>query len=424
MRTLVIGCNFRTAPVSVRERLSFDEAGCRDALRSLRWRYPCSESVILSTCNRVEMYVSRLANGHPRVKEAIQFLAGVHDVSPADFSESVYHYEDSEAVRHLFRVVSSLDSMVLGESEILSQAKSALAMARDEFTSGRFLDGLFQHAFQVAKQVHTQTGISEGRVSVASVAVDFSKQIFSRFDDKTVLMIGAGEMGEATLQHLITTGPQRIWITNRTAERATALADRFGGEAKPYKQLTDLLVEADVVITSVGAKEPILTGDNFKDIPARRQYRPLQIIDISVPRSVADPVGQHDGVFLYNIDELQRITEASVVERRGEIQRCQEIIELNVREFEVARGTRDVGAMIQDLEAHVRAIGQEELDWLLPKLNGISEKDRALLGQMIHRVTRKLVHHPTRTLHDNSDGGRAGIYLDALRTLFDLKSRD
>jgi glutamyl-tRNA reductase len=424
MKTLVVGLNFQTCPVVIREKLAFDESACRRALHALAGRFPGSESVILSTCNRVEAYFARLFEGHPRTPEAIEFLGEFHGVPAHEFSESVYHYEDSEAIRHLFRVVSSLDSMVLGESQILAQAKAALAMAEHEHTAVKAMPTLFQRAFAVAKEIHTQTGIGLGKLSVGSVAVDFARQIFSGFHDKTVLMIGAGEMGEAMLQHLLALRPRRVWVTSRTLSRAEELARRYQAEARNFADLTEHLAEADIVITSTGSPKPIITEAMFAEVPARRQYRPLQIIDIAVPRDVEPEVGQAEGVFLYNIDELQQLAESSLARRRSELDRCHEIIERNVRAFAQWRAGRDVGASIHELQEHLEELTRQEVEWLAPKLSGLTDRDRDLLRQFAHRVSRKIMHLPNVTLNEHANNGGAQVYIETLRTLFGLEERE
>lgn len=424
MKTAVLGLNFQSSPVEIRERLAFDEEACRRALRKLRVRFACCENVILSTCNRVEIYSARQLHGHPRAGELIQFIADFHQIPPHEFSQSIYHYEDSQAVRHLFHVVSSLDSMVLGESQILAQAKAALAMARHEHTANTTLAELFQQAFAVAKEVHTRTDIGSGKASVSSVAVDFARQIFSHFDDKTVLMIGAGEMGEATLQHLLATKPLRVWITSRTTAHAAELAKRYQAEAKEFADLIDHLVEADIVITSTGSAHPIITEENFAPVPARRRYRPLQLIDIAVPRDVERAVGQAEGVFLYNIDDLQGIADAALARRRGQLDQCHEIIERNVCEFTVRRAGRDVGAAIRELQNHLEQVTQDEIEWLAPKLSNLSERDRRLLMQFAHRISRKIMHPPTTTLKESAKDGTERVYVETLRRLFGLQDED
>lgn len=430
MRTLVIGCNHRSAPVELREQIAFDEATTPRALQLLSEKFPGVEVVLISTCNRTELYVARPDQGRPRIDEVISFIARFHEVEPEDLTEGIYTHEDVAAVRHLFRVVSSLDSMVLGESQILAQARWAFELARAAGTVGKWLGALFPRAFSVAKSIHSTTTIATGRVSVGSTAVDLARQIFSRFDDKQVLMVGAGKMGELTLTHLLSTRPKRLWVTSRTDEHAANLTQRIASrhgidaEAVAYAGWIDHLVHADMVITSTASREPILTDQQFAPIPARRDHRPLLIIDIAVPRDVDPAVGDNDCVFLYNIDDLQTVTELNLAHRREAISRCHEIIEARVIEFVERQSRGDIGPVIAALQQHFRDVGQRELERILPKLESASARDHELIRQMLHRVTQKLLHDPMQLLHDSTPPEAARVYGDTLRALFKLKDND
>lgn len=429
MRTLVIGCNHRSAPVETRERIAFDETAVPQALRQLGQRFPCCEAVLLSTCNRIELYVSRPIHGHPRIDESIEFLAGYHQVPASEFAPCLYSHEDAEAVRHLFLVVSSLDSMVLGESQVLAQARKAFELARNAGLVGHRMDALFQRAFNVAKDIHTRTTIASGRLSVGSTAVDLARQIFSRFDDKIVMMVGAGKMGELTLTHLLNTRPKELWVTNRTDTRAAALAERIAARhqvparAVPWTEWIERLAEADIVISSTGAREPILTPQQFKPIPARRKYRPLLLIDIAVPRDVDPALTQFDDVYLYNIDDLQSVVEANLAHRRDALRLCHAIIEENVTDFMERQSRADIGPLVALLQDRFRRIGDQELERVLPKLAGASDRDRELIQQMLHRVMQKLLHDPVQVLNDNSTNGLR-VYADTLRALFKLEHEE
>ncbi|HSW47362.1 MAG TPA: glutamyl-tRNA reductase [Phycisphaerae bacterium] len=427
MRTLITGCNHRYAPVALREKLAFDEAQMVEALRRFHEAFPEAEAVLVSTCNRVEFYFARPVHGHPRIGEVIEFIARFHDLHAADLSSAFYNHEDAEAIRHLFRVTSSLDSMVLGESQILSQVRTAFEAARRQNLIGTNLGDLFQRAFAVAKEIHTRTAIATGRVSVGSVAVDLARQVFSRFDDKTVLMVGAGKMGEVTLKHLLATRPRRLWITNRSPEKAHDLADRIRRihqlqvQVIPFEQWIAHLAAADIAITSTGSREPVLTAKQFAPVPARRQYRPLLIIDIAVPRDIDSAVGKQDSVFLYNIDDLQIVTEATLIQRREALSCCQGIIESHVTDYLQSRTGRDLGPVLQALRDRLQGISEQELHWLLPKLQNASAHDREMIERMLHRIAQKILHHPTDLLRRKITTGTAGIYADTLAALFALK---
>lgn len=430
MRTLVIGCNHRSAPVELRERLAFSEADVPAFLTALKAEFPQAEAVLISTCNRIELYISTPVYDHPRIAEAIAFLVEFKGLEVPDFAEAFYSHEDAEAVRHLFYVVSSLDSMVLGESQILGQSKQAFEIARQAGTAGKTLSELFQRAFSVAKDAHTRTAIATGRVSVGSAAVDLARQVFSRLDDKTILMVGAGKMGEVTLNHLMAAGPKALWMTNRTDLRAVELSERirrrYGIDAKviPWDEWVDRLADVDIVISSTGSREPILTAAAFEPIPKRRRYRSLLFVDIAVPRDVDPRIGQHDSVYLFNIDDLQLVTEATLIQRREAIQRCHQIIESNVAAFLESRPGRELGPLIHALRERFKDISDGELEWALPKFEHLSETDRKLLEQLLHRVTQKILHDPLQALGEGPPQGARRVYADALRAMFHLDTEE
>lgn len=426
MRTLVVGCNHRSAPVEIRERIAFGEAEVARALQMFREAFPTSECVLLSTCNRMEMYVARPINVPPRISETVEFIGRCRGLPPSAFAGGLYSKEDTEAVRHLFRVVSSLDSMVVGETQILGQVKTAFESAQAAGTVGNRLNDLFQRAFRVAKGVQA-TGITAGRLSVGSAAVDLARQVFARFNDKTVMMVGAGEMGELTLVHLLETKPGRLWVTNRTDGRAQGLAQKLrmehGVEAEvvPYAEWIDRLAETDILISSTGSQEPILTARNFKPIPKRRGFRPILLIDIAVPRDIESAVAEDDCVFLYNIDDLQTVTERNLNQRKEAIGRSQEIVEAAVILYVRSQGRQEIGPLIDALRRHFQMIGQQEYERLLPKLTAASPRDQELIQQMLHRVVQKILHDPMRHLSNHADGGAGQVYADTLRALFNLQ---
>jgi glutamyl-tRNA reductase len=325
-----------------------------------------------------------------------------------------------QAVRHLFRVTSSLDSLVVGESQILGQTKKSIEIARKRKTLGRVLSPLFQQAVTVAKEVHTVTGIAAGHVSIGSTAVDFARQIFASFEDKTVLMIGAGEMGELTLQHVIETKPKRILVTNRTASKAKELADKFGGEALPFEKLAEHLVVADIVISSTGAPEPIVRRRDLERTITHRRYRPMLLLDIAVPRDIEAEVGDLEQVFLYNVDDLQAIIESTQEQRRQQVARAEDIIEASVFEFAAWQDRRGIAPVVRALDAHLDEICEQELAWLMPKLTAADDHDEELIRQLMHRVSRKFMHGPKKALNDKADNGEAQVIAETLKTLFQL----
>jgi len=416
--------------VEVRERIAFDEPAVRRALRELGLRFPCCEVVLISTCNRMEFYFARPVHGHPRLHEVLEFISTFHDVPMSEFAPHLYHREDVEAVRHLFRVVSSLDSMVLGESQIAAQAKQAFDLAREAGVGGKRLETLFQRAFAASKDVRTHTGVAAGRLSVGSTAVDLARQIFSSFSDKVVMMVGAGKMGELTLTHLLETQPKSLLVTNRTDERAVALAERISqrhgvaATAVPFAQWVDRLRDVDIVISSTGAREPILTPAKFKPVYAKRSYRPLLLIDIAVPRDIDPQIESFESVYLYNIDHLQSVVELNLAQRRESIARCHQMIEEAVVEFVEKQSRADIAPTIAALQDRLHGIGRQELERLWPRLDSASPRDRELIEELLHRVTQKILHGPLSLLNDKSANGAARVYADTLRAMFNLSEKD
>ncbi|MCK4660515.1 MAG: glutamyl-tRNA reductase [Phycisphaerae bacterium] len=416
----VVGCNHRTAPVHVRERLAFDDEQAAEALGLFTTQYPDSEAVILSTCNRTELYMTRPRHGSPGLTEAVRWLAEQRQLAPEDISAHLYHHEQSEAVEHLFRVVSSLDSMVIGESQILNQSKRALAVADRRRASGSVLHGLFTNAFAVAKEVHATTAIGQGHLSVGSVALDFAGRVFSHFDDKTVLMIGAGEMGELTLRHLLTKNPRQVWVTNRTFARAEELAKNLGAQAKAFERMEELVAASDIVIASTASPEPLLTVEKLKHVPAHRKFRPLLLIDLGIPRNIDPELGKLENFYVYDIDDLQRITDEHWEERQAGVIQGERLIQARVVDFFQDRARREAGPTITALRKRLHEIMEHECEWAMPKLKTVDQADRKLIEQMMHRTVHKILHMPTKVLNGRAAEGKAQIYADALKQLFDL----
>ncbi len=421
MSPIVLGCNHKTAPLALRETLTFDEARACALTDGLREEFGSCEVVVLSTCNRSEVYVSRPTHARPRKDDLIRAVGDFCDVSTDALAGHVYVYEGREAVGHLFRVVCSLDSMVVGETQILAQAKSALAAAERRGAVGKSLTTVFQWAFHVAKEARTETAISEGQVSVGSVAVRFARQIFADFRGRTVLMIGAGEMGKLTLRHVLEVGPARTIIANRTLERAERIAQRCRAEAVDLTNLSDHLGRADIVITSTGATEAVLTPPLVEAAQASRNYDPLLIVDIAVPRDVDPTVGEISNVYLYNIDDLQAVVDAGVEDRQEQAAEVDRIIAEHVAEFLQWRDTRAVGPVLEALRKRLSEISEAEANWATPKLSGDPSRDAEVLEQMLHRLMGKLLHGPSQVLREKAEDGSVGVYAETLRRMFDLK---
>jgi glutamyl-tRNA reductase len=421
MMLSVIGWSFRGTSVDLRERLAFDEARMALAMKEIYARYDC-ETVILSTCNRVELYLGRLTPAPIDADLVAEFLAEFHHVPVADIRPHLYEYTQGAAVGHLFRVVASLDSLIVGEGQIAGQSKRAYELAQQLTTTGPLLHALFQHARQVAKRVRSETGIARGRVSVSSAAVDYVRQVFAHFGDKTILVIGAGKMGELTLRHLKQLRPRRILVTNRSLEKAEAVAKGCNGTAVPWHQLDEVLAVADIVLSTTGAPEPIMTLERYERIRAHHPGGTVVILDIAVPRDFDPRIHDGDRTCLFNIDDLKRIRERTLHDRLKHVAPAEAIVEQEQHRFlrEWNRRSRGpiIARLIQDCEAKRQAIEKE----LFNRLNGVlNEKDRAEVRGALRLLQNQILHGPISALTDETHEGGGHTLLEALRKLFRIE---
>jgi glutamyl-tRNA reductase len=423
MKLQMVGCSHHTSPLVVRESLAFSVEQIGAALGRLSQEFPDSESVLISTCNRVEVYTaSDIDAGCPTHHDLVTFLADFHELSPMDVSDVLVERTGEDVVRHLFMVASSLDSMVVGEAQILAQVKQAYELARSAGTAGPLTNAVFQAAIRVAKRVASETAINQRRVSIPSVAVaDFAAQIFERFDDKRVLVIGAGEMGEETLRYLRDEGARDITVCNRHTERAIDLARRVGGRAMPWEQFHAAVVAADLVIGTTGSNEPVLTSADFHSIHQQRQQRPIFMLDLAVPRDFDPAIGDFLGVYLYSIDDLKQACEANRREREKEWPKAERIIEADTARFMAELNHRATGPTIKRLRDRADQLGQEELQRLLNKLGAVDERTRNEIARSFDRLINKLLHPPLESLRDEARSGSTHGLLDALIRLFQLK---
>ena len=420
-RLLLLGLNHTTAPLEVRERLAFNAQQQSEAVARFHQRFDNCELVLLSTCNRVELYTARAVHGRPREEEMIQFVSEFHSMPTAEFAPHLYHRASRDVVAHLFHVASSLDSMVLGESQILGQVRDAYETCKGLSSVGSILNPLFQRAIAVGKEVMHDTALGEGRLSVASVAVEYSRRIFDHFNDKTVLCIGAGKMASLVLQNFAALRPGRLLICNRNPAKAEALAIRFGGTQVPFESLSEHLVAADIVLTSTGAAQPIITRQQFETVRKRRRYRPIFLIDIAVPRDIEPSVGDADGVYLYNLDDLQQVVSQTQSQRTEAVGSARAIVARHVESFLAWHRQRELGPAIHQLYSRYHAIAQDELARTLNKLPNVSEAEKAHLEDLARRIVNKLLHDPIQTLrHAGADHASAAPYLHALEKLFQL----
>ncbi len=424
-RLTLLGLNHKTAPLELREKLDFSPPQRTEALAALRERFGQCEAVLLSTCNRVELYVARQTHGHPRSTELAEFLAAGRDVKVAEFQANLYEKSERDVVSHLFSVASSLDSMVLGETQIMGQVREAYEAARLAGTAGPLLHPLFQRASAVAKQVMSQTTLGEGRSSVATIAVEYARRIFDGFSDKTVLSIGAGKMAGLMLENLAALKPSKLLVCNRDPAKAESLANNFGATAAPLDHLADHLALADIVVTSTGSTEPIITRALFEGVMRRRRYKPVFLIDIAVPRDVAADVGKIENVYLYNLDDLQQAVMATRNQRSAAAEAAGKIVERHVNDFVAWHRTRMIGPLIDQLYQRSHAVAREELTRLVGKLSAVSDEDKRQLEELMRRIVNKLLHDPVQALREsNGDHAPMTQYLHAVQKLFKLDDRD
>jgi glutamyl-tRNA reductase len=422
MNLQVVGCSHHDTPIAIRERLAFSAEQARSALRRFREEFPQMEAALLSTCNRVEFYTGSEHADCPAGPQLADFLGRFHGLEPAVILQHLRLRAGGEAVKHLFTVSASLDSMVVGEPQILSQVKLAYQLATEEGSTGPLLHAAFQGALKAAKRVAGETTIQQRRVSIPSVAVaDFAQQIFERFDDKHTLVIGAGEMAEETLRYLKDQGARDVSVVNRSPERASELAGRWGGRTRPWDDLLAAIAEADLVISTTGAEESIVTLEQFLTVEPRRRGRPLFILDLAVPRDFEPAIGDRPEVYLYCVDDLREACEENRRLRDKELPAAMRIIQQEADRFMTDLHHRTSGPIIRRLKAGWDKPKEEELRRLLNKLPDLDERSRAEIREAFDRLINKLLHPPLESLRDESRHGIPSALLDALSRLFRLK---
>lgn len=422
MKLHMVGCSHHNANVAFREKLAFNPEQARLALAKIRERFPETESVLLSTCNRTELYfAAENAAVCPSHHDVVGFLAEFHGLNPQDVFDNLFERTGEDAVRHLFTVASSLDSMVVGEAQILPQVKQAYEMATNLSNAGPLTHAAFQCAIRVAKRVTTETLIHQKRTSIPSIAVLFAREIFETFADKKVLVIGAGEMGEDTLRYLMDEGARDIRIVNRNLQRAVDLAQRMGGVPHEWKELHRLLVEADLVVSTTGATEPIVLAGEFRAIERERYQRPLVVLDLAVPRDFDPAIGDLPGVYLYSIDDLETACDANRKAREKEWPAAERLIEEETARFMADLHHRATGPTIKRLKARADELKVDELARLLNKLTHLDERSREEVRRSFDRLVNKLLHPPLESLRDEAAQGAPHGLLEALKRLFRLQ---
>lgn len=427
MHVICVGISHHTAPLALRERLAMSPAQADELLTTLAERYEHAEMAVLSTCNRTELYVARPLHGHPRIEQLVDALGDRAGASADELMPVVYHYDNERAIRHLFRVTAGLDSMAVGENQIVSQVKAAYDAAQRAETAGRAIHRIFQLALATSKRVRSETGVGDGRVSVAGVAVEFAGHLFDTLDDKRVLAIGAGEMCELAVGQFAARGAGQLVTTSRTMERAEQLAGRAGGVAKPIDELETLLAESDIVISSTSATEPVVDVKLMKRVMKKRRHQSIFVLDLALPRDFDPRAGDLANVFLFNLDDLQRALGESDSARQASVGQAELIIEQAVGEAYALVQTGDAAELIRRLRRHFQRIGQAESGRTLNKLAAADptnpDEYERILDEHTHRLINKLLHRPLSELNRGSSK-QTSLYATALRRLFDPEAED
>src|SRR5215472_8204097 len=422
MKLVAVGVSHRSAPVELREAVDFSRAGLDTALSALAARRVAREAVVVSTCNRAEIYAA--ADGDAAADTCARFIAEYHALPWETIAPHIFTLRGADAARHLFRVAAGLDSLVVGEPQILGQVKDAFAAATGMKHTGALTNRLFTMAFTVGKRVRAETGLGEGAVSVSYAAIALARKIFRDLKGLNVLILGAGEMAELTGVHLRAQQVSQIAIASRTLGTAEALAAQLGGRAVPWSALSPALTAADIVVTATGATEPVLTRARIEDAMRPRRGRPLFIIDIALPRDVEADAGSLDQVFLYNIDDLQTIVQENMARREAELERAETIVSEELLRFTAWMQSREIVPTVIALRQRFETIRQSELRRLEPKMVGLPPEARARLEEITHLLIEKLLLTPTEQLKAINDETMAVTYADAVNRLFNLATEE
>jgi glutamyl-tRNA reductase len=428
MKLALTGINHRTAPVQVREKFAFRAEEIPAALALLQSR-GVREALILSTCNRVEIAAALPPDIAPETL-LHGLLAGRDDLTPEALQPHLYVFEDAEAIRHLFRVAASLDSMIVGEPQILGQLKQAYLQARDHGLIGTVLDAVLSRAFNVAKRIRSETEIGQSAVSVSYAAVELARDIFGSLNKKRVLVLGAGKMSEGAARHLLRAGASEILITNRTPERARELADLFRGEIVPYERFPARLAEVDIVITSSAAPAYVIGPEMVRRAIESRKNQPMFLIDIAVPRNIDPEVNSIEHAFLYDIDDLQRLTERNLKARKEVAQAAEKIVSEEVSRLEARLREREVTPTIVSLQEQLEEIRRDVLDRYRGKLGALNEDQERAVEALTRGIVNKIAHGPISEMRRHAaaqtaePAGGEGELVSAVRRIFGLRERE
>jgi len=420
MNILIVGLNHKTADVDIREKLAFNGQKLEEALQRIKTLPDVKEAVILSTCNRVEIYlaVSNAAAAHEAIKN---FISEFHGIDRSALETSLYAYTDINAVRHVFRVASSLDSMIVGEPQILGQIKDAFDFSLQKKTTGILLNKLMKKTISVAKRIRTETKIAENAVSISFAAVELAKKIFTDLSTKSFMLLGAGDMAELTARHLMSSGVGDVLIANRTYESGEKLAKEFNGRVVRFDDFIHEIVNTDIVICSTGASKYVLMKEQMHKVMKERRHKPVFIIDISVPRNIDPKINDIDNVYLYDVDDLHGIVDTNRLERQKEAEKAEGIIAEEIETFQKWLASLDSVPTVVALRDRADAVKKEEIEKLLNKLPRLGEKERDAVEYMANAIINKLIHPPTAALKEDSED--RDVLIATIRKLYGLDER-
>jgi len=416
---VLIGLNHKTAPVALRDCLAFSEPQIADAMATLQQADAIQEVLLFSTCNRVELLMA-VSDRMEAASAAKQYLVDHKNVAPGQFEDALYQYDSDEAVRHVFQVASCLDSMVLGEPQILGQMKQAYHIAAKQKSTGVILNRLMHRAFFVAKKVRTETGIGDNAVSISYTAIELGRKIFGDLSGKKILLIGAGEMAELAVEHLLRQQVGQISVANRTFERGVTLARKYTGEAIRFEEISEKLKDVDIIISSTGAPDFVIEHGQIKAVMRSRRNRPLFFIDIAVPRDIDPKINRLNNVYLYDIDDLKGVVEENLEDRQHEAIKAQRFIDEAVIQFRSWYENLAAVPTIVALRSRVQVIADAEFAKTIQGLPELSIDAREAVLRMKTSLINKIMHHPTIFLKKNGCHGDKSVYLDTIRKLFDL----
>jgi glutamyl-tRNA reductase len=422
MHIVAAGLNYRTAPVEIREKFAIAEQDLPRALAGLKATKSVLECVIVATCNRTELYA--VVDRVPVCKHYIPvFLEQWFGIPREEFAGHLYMHEDNEAVRHLFRVTAGLDSMVIGETQILGQVRDAFLLAQQQNATGTYFNNLFKQAVTQAKRAHSETSIGNNPVSVSYAAVELGKRIFGSYAGKKVAILGAGKMSELTVKHLYANGADKVFVINRTYEKAVELAAKFNGIPSGMDQLLDRLVQADIVISSTGSKDYVLTKEQLAPVLHKRKSRPLFMMDIAVPRDLDPQIGELGNVFLYDIDDLEAIVDNHLAERRKEAVKIEAMIETELLAFVQWTKTLGVSPVIRALQTKANAIHEETMDSLMKKLPDLDEREQKVIQKLTKSIVNQMLRDPILRIKEMAAEKHGDEALDMFTKIFALEEQ-